>query len=74
MSTIISWTNETWNPVTGCSKVSEGCRNCYAERMSYRLKAMGQRKYRNGFTLLSQHESASMKNCSAINCQSLRKR
>lgn len=34
MSTIISWTNKTWNPVTGCSRVSEGCRNCYAERMS----------------------------------------
>jgi protein gp37 len=34
MSTIISWTNETWNPVTGCSRVSEGCRNCYAERIS----------------------------------------
>lgn len=34
MSTAISWTNETWNPVTGCSRVSEGCRNCYAERLS----------------------------------------
>jgi protein gp37 len=36
MSTIISWTNETWNPVTGCVRVSEGCRNCYAERISMR--------------------------------------
>lgn len=34
MTTIISWTNETWNPITGCSRVSEGCRNCYAERLS----------------------------------------
>lgn len=36
MSTIIGWTDETWNPVTGCSRVSEGCRNCYAERLSLR--------------------------------------
>lgn len=36
MATIISWTNETWNPTTGCSRVSEGCRNCYAERLSLR--------------------------------------
>ena len=37
MGTIISWTDETWNPVTGCSKVSEGCRNCYAERLSLKF-------------------------------------
>lgn len=37
MGTKIEWTDETWNPVTGCTKVSEGCRNCYAERMSKRL-------------------------------------
>lgn len=45
----IEWTDATWNPVTGCSKVSEGCRNCYAERMSKRLQAMGIAKYKNGF-------------------------
>jgi len=39
----------TWNPVTGCSAISPGCKNCYAERMSYRLQAMGQPKYTNGF-------------------------
>lgn len=45
----IEWTEVTWNPVTGCSKVSEGCRNCYAERMANRLKAMGNARYANGF-------------------------
>ncbi len=45
----IEWTNSTWNPVTGCTKISLGCRHCYAERMSVRLKAMGQARYRNGF-------------------------
>lgn len=45
----IEWTESTWNPVTGCTKISSGCKNCYAERMSKRLKAMGQRNYRNGF-------------------------
>ncbi len=45
----IEWTNSTWNPVTGCTKVSSGCEHCYAERMSLRLKAMGQARYRNGF-------------------------
>jgi protein gp37 len=49
MHTSIEWTNSTWNPVTGCSKLSLGCRHCYAERMSVRLQAMGQRRYRNGF-------------------------
>ena len=39
----------TWNPVTGCTKVSEGCRHCYAERLATRLKAMGQARYKNGF-------------------------
>lgn len=47
----IEWTQSTWNPVTGCTKVSEGCRNCYAERMARRLQAMGQPNYRNGFRL-----------------------
>jgi len=45
----IEWTGSTWNPVTGCSKISIGCRNCYAERMARRLQAMGQPNYRNGF-------------------------
>lgn len=45
----IEWTESTWNPVTGCTKVSVGCANCYAERIAKRLRAMGQRRYRNGF-------------------------
>ena len=47
----IEWTESTWNPVTGCSKISPGCEHCYAERMSLRLKAMGQPNYVNGFRL-----------------------
>lgn len=47
----IEWTESTWNPITGCSKISPGCKHCYAERMSHRLKAMGQEKYRNDFKL-----------------------
>ena len=49
MSSKIEWTEETWNPVTGCTKISDGCRNCYAEKMAKRLKAMGQANYANGF-------------------------
>ncbi|WP_157074394.1 DUF5131 family protein, partial [Geobacillus zalihae] len=45
----IEWTEATWNPVTGCTKVSEGCRNCYALRMANRLQAMGNPRYKNGF-------------------------
>src|SRR3989337_1826990 len=45
----IEWTEMTWNPVTGCTKVSQGCRHCYAERMAKRLTAMGSDRYRNGF-------------------------
>jgi len=48
-TTKIEWTDKTWNPVTGCSKISPGCKNCYAEVMARRLQAMGQDKYRNGF-------------------------
>jgi len=51
----IEWTDATWNPVTGCSKVSPGCKHCYAERMAKRLKAMGQSNYRNGFSV-AMHE------------------
>lgn len=47
----IEWTELTWNPTTGCNKVSPGCKFCYAEVMAKRLKAMGQTKYRNGFKL-----------------------
>ena len=47
----IEWTEATWNPSTGCDALSPGCENCYAERMSHRLKAMGQKKYSNGFQL-----------------------
>ncbi|MEW6338258.1 MAG: phage Gp37/Gp68 family protein [Acidobacteriota bacterium] len=47
----IEWTDSTWNPVTGCSKVSPGCKHCYAERMARRLQAMGQANYRNGFNV-----------------------
>ena len=47
--TNIEWTESTWNPVTGCTKISTGCENCYAERMAIRLKAMGQENYKNGF-------------------------
>ena len=47
----IEWTEMTWNPVTGCTKVSEGCRYCYAERMAKRLKAMGNGRYVNAFDL-----------------------
>ncbi|MFI5387253.1 MAG: DUF5131 family protein [Fimbriimonadales bacterium] len=45
----IEWTNMTWNPVTGCDKVSQGCKHCYAERMAKRLKAMGSPRYERGF-------------------------
>lgn len=47
----IEWTEVTWNPTTGCNKVSAGCKNCYAESFSKRLKGMGIDKYKNGFKL-----------------------
>ncbi len=53
----IEWTESTWNPVTGCSKVSAGCKNCYAERMAKRLQAMGSPNYVNGFKLTVHRES-----------------
>ncbi len=49
-ATKIEWTDRTWNPVTGCTKLSTGCAHCYAEAMACRLKAMGVTKYSNGFT------------------------
>ena len=53
----IEWTESTWNPVTGCTKISPGCAHCYAERMARRLKAMGQRNYAHGFDV-TLHEAA----------------
>ncbi|MCK4376047.1 MAG: phage Gp37/Gp68 family protein [Candidatus Brocadiae bacterium] len=53
----IEWTDATWNPVTGCTKVSAGCQNCYAERMALRLQAMGNPNYRDGFKVRT-HEHA----------------
>lgn len=53
--TNIEWTNATWNIVTGCTKYSEGCQNCYAEKMHKRLTAMGQKKYENPFSKVVFH-------------------
>lgn len=53
----IEWTESTWNPVTGCTKISPGCKHCYAERMALRLQAMGQRNYANGFQLTLQEHA-----------------
>jgi len=54
LKSAIEWTESTWNPLTGCTKVSPGCTRCYAERMAERLQAMGQDNYRNGFRLTLQ--------------------
>ena len=48
-NTAIEWAESTWNPMTGCTKISAGCKNCYAERLAKRLKAMGQPNYSRGF-------------------------
>ena len=50
----IEWTDATWNPVTGCTKISPGCKHCYAERMAKRLQSMGQPRYRDGFRVTLQ--------------------
>jgi len=50
-TTKIEWTESTWNPITGCTKISSGCKFCYAEVMTRRLQAMGQEKYKKGFEL-----------------------
>lgn len=55
----IEWTELTWNPVTGCSKVSQGCKFCYAEVMARRLQAMGVAKYQDGFNVRTHPESLS---------------
>lgn len=54
--THIEWTQATWNPVTGCSKISDGCKNCYAERMAKRLQAMGSPRYAGGFSPTVHHD------------------
>jgi len=56
MRTKIEWAESSWNPITGCTKVSPGCLNCYAEKMAHRLKAMGQEKYRKGFDVVCHPE------------------
>ncbi|MCD7779848.1 MAG: phage Gp37/Gp68 family protein [Candidatus Gastranaerophilales bacterium] len=53
--TKIQWTNETWNPITGCTKYSDGCQNCYAEKMHKRLTAMRQEKYKEPFNKVIFH-------------------
>jgi len=57
INSAIEWTESTWNPTTGCTKISSGCKNCYAERMARRLQAMGQKNYVNGFNV-SVHKKA----------------
>ena len=56
-SSSIEWTEATWNPVTGCTKISTGCKNCYAERMAKRLQAMGQELYTEGFKVKTHEET-----------------
>ena len=58
--TKIEWTQATWTPVTGCTKISPGCKNCYAERMSKRLRAMRVPQYRRGFSLTVHEEMLSL--------------
>ncbi len=53
----IEWTEATWNPVTGCTKTSAGCKNCYAERLALRLQAMGNHRYRGGFRVTLPEEA-----------------
>ncbi|MGQ7280007.1 DUF5131 family protein [Brevibacillus thermoruber] len=52
----IEWTEATWNPVTGCTKISEGCRHCYAAIMAKRLEAMNNPRYQNGFNVTLHHD------------------
>lgn len=55
-ATNIEWTDSTWNPVTGCDKISPGCKNCYAARLAPRLKAMGNPRYADGFNVTLHHD------------------
>lgn len=57
LKTSIEWTEHSWNPITGCDKISEGCKNCYAEKMANRLYAMGQVKYKNKFQVTLHEDS-----------------
>lgn len=57
MATKIEWTGETWNPVTGCTQLSAGCKNCYAKTIALQMQKNGVRKYANGFTV-TMHEYA----------------
>ncbi|MDP2871803.1 MAG: phage Gp37/Gp68 family protein [Bacillota bacterium] len=56
----IEWTEASWNPVTGCTKISPGCAHCYAERMAARLKGMGQPNYQHGFRVTLQPQTLGM--------------
>src|SRR5947209_16631394 len=60
LNSSIEWTEATWNPVTGCSKISPGCKHCYAERMAKRLEAMGVRRYRDGFNVTLQPDTLNL--------------
>ncbi|MBW2343914.1 MAG: phage Gp37/Gp68 family protein [Deltaproteobacteria bacterium] len=66
----IEWTESTWNPITGCTKISPGCEHCYAERMAKRLKAMGQPNYANGFKLTLHDHSLNLP-CAWRNSQTI---
>ena len=59
----IEWTEATWNPLTGCNKISPGCKNCYAEKLSYRLQKMGQANYKHGFKLTLHPKSLQIPVC-----------
>jgi three-Cys-motif partner protein len=63
LKSAIEWTEATWNPVTGCDKISPGCKNCYAERMALRLRAMGQPNYVNGFELTLHEGALDLRGC-----------
>ena len=56
----IEWSDSTWNPVTGCHKISPGCKNCYAARLAPRLKAMGNPRYANSFEVTLHHDLISL--------------
>ena len=56
MKSRIEWTEYTWNPVTGCTKISAGCQNCYAEKFAFRLKSMGVKRYCDGFEIRLHHD------------------
>jgi protein gp37 len=59
-SSAIEWTDASWNPSTGCTKISPGCKNCYAEKLSKRLQSMGVKKYRNNFKFTEQPDDLTL--------------